>query len=356
MTHQTREAIIPRNFDPRIVCAVVTFTLAIIIPASAVCAQGLRGVMDDLVRGTARVADEVPVKKLDELVAEMGKSRAAREAVDTELRKAGWLPETKKGAQSSVRSDEVLRLLRSATSDLDPSVIRRLEQLDGASRDVALVLAKGGDDLTRAVPDLATRGRLVREGGAETVAAVGMFGPDAGRAALRLDEAVKGGSLIVKDGGRAVTVADFGNAMTRYGDASWKFWKEYVQPHWKLWAASGALAAYLTNPGDFQDAAGKLTRAGFQHLTEFGGEISASAIRGVGDGSGRAFEKVTKATRETYFNSKNGVYAVIGTVVFLFCVSLFFRRVRWWVLWPLQWLNQRPTDSRFSKSNSKGES
>jgi hypothetical protein len=344
------------TLDRRLVCAFAAITLAIIAPSSSVCAQGLRSVMDDLIRGTARVADEIPVKKVDELVAELGKSRAAREAVDTEIRKAGRLAETGDALRGAARSDEVLRLLRTATSELDPSVFRRIEQLDDASRDAALVLARGGDELTRAVPDLATRGRLVREGGAETVAAVGMFGSDAGRAALRLDEAIKGGTVVVRDGGRAVTIADFGVAMTRYGDASWRFWKEYIQPHWKLWAASGALAAYITNPEYFQDAAGQLTEAGFKHLTEFVGEVAAAAIRGVGEGSGAAVEKVAKATRETYLNATNGVYAAIGTVAFLFCVSLLFRRVRRRLLWPLQWLNQPPVDSNYSRSKSKGKS
>lgn len=342
------------TLDQRLVSAIVAFVLAIGVTTSAVYGQGLRGVMDDLLRGTARVADDAPVKNVDEFVAELGKSHAAREAVDTEIRKAGRLVETGIATRGAARSDEVLRLLRTATSDLDPSVIRRIEQLDDASRDAALVLARGGDELTRAVPDLATRGRLVREGGAETVAAVGMFGPDAGRAALRLDEAIKGGTVVVRDGGRVGTVADFGVAMTRYGDASWKFWKDYVQPHWKLWAASGALAAYLADPEYFQDATGRLTEAGFKHLTEFVGDVAAAAIRGVGEGSGTAAEEVAKATRETYLNGTNGVYAAIGTVAFLIGVSLLFRRVRGWLLWPLQWLNQPPADSKVSGSNSKG--
>jgi hypothetical protein len=342
--------------DHRHVCAVVAFVLAIVVPTSVVYGQGLRGVMNDLVRGTARVADDVPVKKVDAFVAELGKSRAAREAVDTEIRKAGRLAETGDAIRDAARSDEVLRLLRAATSDLDPSVIRRIEQLDDASRDAALVLAKGGDELTRTVPDLAIRGRLVREGGADTVAAVGIFGPDAGRAALRLDEAIKAGSVVVRDGGRVVTVADFGVAMTRHGNASWNFWKVYIQPHWKLWAASGALAAYLANPEYFQDAAGGLTEAGFKQLTEFVGEVAAAAIRGVGDGSATAAEKIVTATHETYFNGRNGVYAAFGTVVFLVGVSLLFRRIRGWLLRPFFWLNQLPPDAKGSKSKSKGES
>ncbi len=337
------------RFPKTVYCPIVAILLSLVI-SSQVLAQGVRGVMDDLVRGTARVADDIPVKRIDDLVAELSKSRAAREAIDTELRKAGRLTGTGDAVRGTARSDEVLRLLRSATSELDPNVIRRIEQLDDASRDVALVLARGGEEFTRTLPDLATRGRLLREGGAETVGAVGMFGPDAARAALRLDEAIRGGSIIVKDGTRAVTLADFGNVMTRSGNASWQFWKEFVQPHWKIWAASGALAAYLANPEYFQDAAGQLTEAGFKHLTEFAGEVAAAAIRGVGQGSGNAAEKVTSAAQDTFLHGDKWAYAVVGTLVFLGGVSLLFRRVRYWLFRPLRWLNQKPADSNTSKT------
>lgn len=311
--------------------------------------QGLRGVVNDLVRGTARVTDELPAKKVDDLVTELAKSRAVRETVDAELGKAGRIAGGGGMARGAARSDEVLHLLRAATNELDPSVLRRIESLDEASREAAFILAKGGDELARTVPDLATRARLLREGGAETVAAVGIFGPDAARAALRLDEAIRGGSVIVKDGGRAVSVADFGSALTRFGDASWNFWKQYVHPHWKVWATSGALAAYLANPEYFQDAAGELTEAGFKHLTEFVGDVAAAAIHGIGKGSGSATEKVGDAMWETYFKGEKGVYAVIGTLVFVVGISLLFRRVRYWTFWPLRWLNRVPHDSKPSK-------
>jgi len=332
------------------VLAILAFTSLVAASLSALAA-GPRGVWDDLIRGTARVADEVPVKKVDDLVAELGQSRAAREAIDAELRNTGRLAKADDVLRGVARSDEILRLLRSATADLHPSVMRRIEQLDNASREAALLVAKGGHDLRRAVPDLAARGRLVREGGAETIAAVGMFGPDAARAAMRMDEAIKAGTVVVKPGSRAVSVADFGNVMTRFGDASWKFWNTYIQPHWKLWLASGALAAYLANPEYFQDAAGQLTEAGFRHLTEFAGEVAASAIRGVGEGSGRAVKEIAEATRDTVFSPQYGVYSLIGTVIFLAGISLCFRRVRSWAIRPLRWLNQAPKQAVAATGN-----
>ena len=343
---QARRARTPR----RGIHASIASMLLILFATPTAHAQGVRGALDDLVRGAAKVADDIPVKKMDDLVADLAKSRGARDAVDMELRKAGQLAGNADVVRGVARSEEVLRLLRSATSGLDPNVMRRVEQLDDASRDVALVLVRGGDELTKTLPDIATRGRLLREGGAETVAAVGMFGSDAARAALRLDEAIRSGTIVVKEGSRAVAVADFGRVMTRYGDASWTFWKDYIRPHWKVWAASGALAAYLANPEYFQDAAGRLTEGGFKHLTDFAGGVAAAAIRGVGQGSGHAAEKVADAARETFLNGMKGVYAVIGTSVFLAGVMLLFRRVRYWLFRPFRWLNQAPAEPNHPKS------
>lgn len=316
--------------------------LATSLVPSELFAQKARGVLIDLVRGATRVADDIPVKKMDDLIEGVSKSRTVRKAVDKELQSARRIAGSTDLIRGAARSDGVLRLLRSATSNLDPKVMRRLEKLDDASRDVAVVLARGGKELCTTLPDVASRGRLLKAGGAETVAAIGMFGPDAAKAALRLDSAVRGGAIVVKRGGRAVSVADFGRIMTRTGDASWTFWKTYVQPHWKIWTTSGALALYFSNPEFFQDRAGKLTEAGFRHLTELAGELAASAIRGVGKGSGEAARNITQATSETFLDQKYGRYAIIGTLVFLACIALLFRRIRYWCFAPLRWLNRSP--------------
>ena len=192
--------------------------------------------MSDLVRGATKISDDIPTKKVDDIVAELTNSRATRELVDNELIKAGKITDSSNAARTAARSDEVLQLLMSTTAGLDPSVVRRLEGLDKASRDVALVLARGSEELSRTVPDLATRGRLVRDGGLETLAATGLFGPDVARSAIRMDDAMTGGTLVVKEGNRAVTVADFGYARTTYGDESSKFGTPSIEQHLETWA------------------------------------------------------------------------------------------------------------------------
>jgi len=309
-------------------------------------AQGKGKVLEDLIRGTARVGKDVPIREADELAEELSRSRAAREAIEAEIKESkGMTHTTEELAKETGRSAKVIDALKRATSHMDPSIVRRIEELDGAGRESALLIAKGGETIGKTMPDIATRGRFLREGGAETVAAIGIHGEDAARAAMRLDEAIRSGSLVLKDGQKAVTLVDFGRAMTRSADASWAFWTKYVQPHWKVWLASGALAAYLANPDYFQNKAGELTETGFKRLTEFIGEAAAAAIRGVGKGGENAVEKVKTAFYETYFHGWNGLMAAIGTLLFLVAASLLFPRTRHYAMKPLRWLCRTPHPS-----------
>jgi len=304
-----------RSRQPISVSLSLLVAVLVLSDGGLVMAQGARGVISDLIRGTAKVADDVPLRKVDDLIADLGRSKAAREAVETEIRGAGKIGKASEAVKGLSRADEVLLLLGKATKNLDPSVLKRIEQLDEASRESALLMAKGGEQLQRSLPDLAARGRFLQEGGAETVAAIGVHGPDAARAAMRLDEAIQGGTVIAKEGTRAASLADFGRVMTRTGDASWPFWKTYIQPHWKIWAGTGALAAYLAAPEMFQDAAGGLTEAGFQRLIELAGATAAGAIRGVGQGAANAVDQTTEALTQTFWTSARSRSAMIGVAV-----------------------------------------
>jgi hypothetical protein len=204
-------------------------------------------------------------------------------------------------------------------------MMRRLEQLDPAERDTALVVARGGQDLATVVPDLARRGQFLRAAGPETVAAIGLHGSDAARDALRLDDALRAGAVVVPAGQRAVTLTDFGRVMTRGGENSWKFWTTYVRPHWKVWVASGALAAYLYDPQGFEDKAGRLTEEGARRLVQFAGKEGASLILGIGKGSDQAAGNIWTAFVQTYLNSPHPVLIWIGTAVFALAVLLILR-------------------------------
>ncbi len=276
-----------------------------------------------LIRRTAKVSDNVPLHVNDEAVRRLAKSRAIPEAIEAELKSSGKLPQELKGAsREAVWKAEVSRLLTGVLERENQVLLHDIAKLDPTAQETALILCRGGKTMEKALPDLALRGRLLQSGGPELVTAVGLHGKDAAFGAMRLESAIKSGTLVVPTGVRAVTLADFGSAMTKFGRGSWEFWNKYVVPHWGKWLASGALAAYLIAPETFQDTMGSLTENGFKHLTELAGNTAAAAIRGIGQGSDSAVDKITDAAKETYFSGTKSAYAIGMTVVFLLVGSI----------------------------------
>jgi hypothetical protein len=317
----------PKNPHLQVVTCLVVIALLPLAPALG-RGRELADAFDGLIRGAARVGDEVPIRASEDVARELATRRAGRELLDAELKEAGKVTSTLgDAAMASLRAEEGLRLLRRAAPHLDPGLLRRMEQLDQASRESALVLAKGGERLAQGIPDLAARAHILREGGAETVAAIGIHGPGAAREVVRLDEALKAGGVAIKDAQRSITVADFGRVMALQPNA-FAFWNAYVKPHWKLWAGSGALAAYLTNPEYFQDAAGRLTEAGFRQLTALAGAAAAGVIRGVGEGSGDATRSVWATVSNVYLRGWSSVPAAVGTLLLIAGLLSLSRRGR----------------------------
>ena len=310
-------------------------------------AQGLRGLVGDLARESAKIVDDLPVRSMDDIVEEAGRSRAIRESIEAEMRLGRELP------QAARRSEAVLSLIRQSAS-IDPAILRRIGELDGPAQDVALAIARGGGEIATAIPDLAARTRMVTAGGPELLAAVGAQEAKAAKAvafeAYRVQQAIEAGK-ISSTAGRAVTVADFGRAVTRHGDATLRFWDSYVKPHWGKWLTGGAIAAYLADPDGFQDAAGNLTEEGFRSLTAIVGEVSAAAIRGAGQGAGDATRSIWEAIVETFFVGPNRIFSLVALLCFGMVMALRFRRVWNWVARPFLWLDQVPSDSEPTDSH-----
>lgn len=303
-------------------------------------AQGLRALIGDLARESARIADDVPVRSVDDIIEDAARSRALRESIETEMRIGRELP------QATRRTEAVLKLIRDSAT-IDPANLRRIGELDGPAQDAALAIARGGGEIATTVPDIAARSRMVAAGGPELLAALGTreasVAQDVAREAYRLQQAIEAGK-VATSAGRAVTLADFGRAVTRHGDATIRFWDTYVKPHWGKWLTGGALAAYLADPDYFQDAAGNLTEAGFKRLTGLVGEVAAGAIRGIGEGGGEAVRSAWTALVETFFTGPNRIYSFVGVLLFGAAILLRFRRIRHMAGRPFRWLDQAPAD------------
>lgn len=303
--------------------------------------------VDDVIRGTGKVSGEIAIKNADDTAEYIARTGLARESIEHRLKRMGKLTgELDDAARKTLRNTEVRHLLDAAGTGINPQTAKQLRNLDDAMQETAVVFAQGGKSLAETVPDLALRGRLLKSGGADVVAAAGLYGDDAAKAAFRLDAVLNAGKVVIPQGAkRAITLEDFGRVMVRGGQKTWKFWQTYVQPHWKLWLSSGALTAFLLEPEYFTDALGNLTAHGFEKLTELMGTVAAEAVRGIGEGGGKAVEHVRKAFYETYIGSPNAVNTIIGTLILLLILGFMFKGTRTLLLMPF----------RRNKAHTKGE-
>jgi len=263
------------------------------------------------VRRAAKVADDVPVRNIEEVANHVATSRAGRRVL-----------EKLNPGKTFAKEAEELAALRHAWKGLleasDSSLIRELEKLPIDKQRAALVLVRGGQKLSAAVPDVAKRGRILREGGAETIATLGRF-DDLAEDAIRFDLALQAGKLPSPPGMPALTMNDFGKFFHALDQRGHTFWDKYVRPHWKLWLGTTALAAVMLAPDEYLDELGELTEAGFKKLGKFAGTELSSALKGAISGAGEAAQEVVEETGKsifyTFFTSFSGVLSAILLVL-----------------------------------------
>jgi hypothetical protein len=354
--HSDRMTYQSATLQPRMLCLwrkLLPIFVLILLHTSAMPVNAGGQIWKRLLRQSAKVGKNVPLTQADDVAAALGRSPEVRKTAEKALENSGKLsPKLKGAAREAAEKAALAKLLKKLL--IKPELVKQVTALDKASRQTALVLAKGGETLSQAAPDIALRGRLLKEGGPDLIAALGLHGKGAASESIRLATAIQGGTLVLPQGVRAVTLADFGKAMTKYGGASWTFWQDYVRPHWKTWLVSGALAAYLVDPEAFQDAAGRLTREGFRRVTELAGHVAAEAIRGIGQGSEVAGKQIGDAVKDTYLSGWKSLFAVFTTIVILLVIFLAIPRLRHYVLRPIRWI--RKGMSRSIGANSPGVS
>lgn len=222
-------------------------------------------------RKIARVADDVPISKLDDVATEAASSRFARDLVE----KAGGR------FDDVVERTRVLRkLLKESAEGLPPSIVKQLDSLEGPSQEAMAVLAKGSKRISNAVPDVAERGRLLAEGGAETLLTVGRY-EDLADDAVRFSTAVRA-SKLPKPSGGSLSLEDFGEFFVKQGDRGKNFWDKYVKKNWKLWLGSAALATVLATPDEYLDQAGNLLEHAAEKIARVGGRLLGIALTTAG--------------------------------------------------------------------------
>ncbi|MGL6226287.1 MAG: hypothetical protein ACRC10_06635 [Thermoguttaceae bacterium] len=229
-----------------------------------------------LVRNTARIADDVPLRSLENAV-NPGSSKMAREMMET----------TGKGVNNSIPyTKQLLRQIEQTTGPvLDPAVLRTLGKLDEANLEAALLLSRGAQNVTHAVPDIATRAALLRNVDGNTLCVLGRYGNLADEAVL-FNRALD--SKGIHSASRAVTLDDFGNFFRQTGQGGYDFWMNTVKPHWKLFAAGGVLAVILITPEEYLNYGIETTAEGVKKIIRVvgkaGGEAGAAVAEGAGEG------------------------------------------------------------------------
>jgi hypothetical protein len=264
-----------------------------------------------LFQRAANVADNVPIRRLDEVMEETAQSRAGREVLEK-------LSGIKRLDDPLEHSRAIRKVFQEAIGRSDGAILKQVDALPRASQEAAVVLAHGGRRLKEVVPDLALRGRLIREGGAEILSALGRV-DDLGEDLVRFDTALKAGNLPSPPGMRPITLQDFGRFFHTQGERASHFWNKYVRPYWKLWVGTAALAAVLLAPEEYIDKVGDLTEEGLKKIGRLGGEILAGALAGAVKGAGEAVkntvEKTGQAVVETFFTSPAGIVAAVLIVL-----------------------------------------
>ncbi|MEY6431175.1 hypothetical protein ABC977_02000 [Thioalkalicoccus limnaeus] len=310
---------------------------------------------DDLIRYMTQLPPQAPLRHADHAGEALKRSPLMREAAERELRASRKLAA---GADDAARAAAVRQSLQTMLRN-NPSLLRQIDQLGDADRAAALVMANGGRQLTETVGDLATRARLLETGGENLVLAVGLMGPDMARISLGLDTAIRVGKVtaptarqwddIARVAGRtpqrghqAFQLADFTDAIVKGGKASKVFFEKYIKPHWQLWLGGSAITAYSLNPEFFQDQTGALTEAGFKHLSLLLGEAAAGAIRGTGQG----LEAIVAESTEALLSSFNTPKSWIGIGFIALGLLLLFKRIRYYLMRPVRWLNTTPDERR----------
>lgn len=304
---------------------VIIANLSLVAPLEA-------GVWDDLVRSASKASKTLPerIPGADDIAMRLDSHPGSRRVAAKELGDASKL------ADARAVSHLIDSYLVAPSSDL----LKGIERLEPAQFSQVIVLGKGAKRLSDGVGDAATSARFVREGGADLAAAAGLHGDEVVDDAIRLDALLRSDSLTIPAGYRKPTLQDFGRMIVDGGEASWRFYTTYIRPNWKEWAAGGAIVAFLINPEQFYDAAGKLTEVGTELITRTAGEALAGTLRGVGNGSSRARSAIATNFTEHFLNGWASVPAYFGFVVLILVIGFCFRRTRRQLLRPFRWLNR----------------
>ncbi len=299
-----------------VACVGLVTAILMVLPLQTSCAAKPATV----IRKIAQVGDNVPVRKVDDVAKELGKSPAGRDLLQRSGSRITDAPSYQRALNRAVRET-----LQEAG---DPALLRHLDRLDNPTKEALLVLGRGSRTIREGIPDIATRARFMGDGGANTVAALGRYGdlmPDA----VRFDAALRAGRITSPPGYRALGLEDFGHFFRAQGDRAHNFWSTYVRPHWGKWLVGGALAAVLLAPDEYLDQVGDVTKEGARRIINLAGDalggLLEGTVVGIGETTRDTVRGTTLAAWRTFFSDIWGVLALAVIIAILLILLFMFR-------------------------------
>ena len=223
-----------------------------------------------LVRKLSRMPDDVPVARIDDVIANKRTAEAGADLLRRKAKDGGNLADL-----PAVRK----RALQEAANGLDSATIRQLDTLPADAQDAVFLVSAGARKMRETIPDIALRGDFLRDGGADVLAMLGRRGDYAGDA-LEFRNYLKTGKLPSPPGERAITLGDLARFMDSNPSRSDYFWRTYWKGKEIYWLGTAGLAAVLLAPDEYLDAAGHLVQKGVDKLAGIMGKGIEEIVRG----------------------------------------------------------------------------
>ncbi|HEV3121819.1 MAG TPA: hypothetical protein VGY53_07950, partial [Isosphaeraceae bacterium] len=148
----------------------------------------------------------------------------------------------------------------------EPEMARTFKALPRAEKRLVVAMGETAQRLARRYPGNAET--MIRKLGTEGMGAVRVYGDDVAE-------------VIVKEGPESISV------LRKTGRAGWNFFTGTVLPNKKKLIAAGVLAAFLANPDQFIDSAGRVTEYATRQFARAGiqlaGAMSSGASKALAD-------------------------------------------------------------------------
>ena len=305
-------------FRPALLGALAVIALAFPVPARA----GKLAWLDEVVQEVVREAElgGKSVARGDASLAVRGSTRLfvheGEQSLDVLARRSDDL--ARLGRKSESASEALLQRRFSRLIPRDPETARVFRELAPAEKRLVVEMSETAERMARRYPGQAET--MIRALGTEGMSAVRVFGDDVAE-------------VIVKEGPDTLGV------LRKTGRGGWAFFTEQVLPHKKTLAAAGVLAAFLANPDQFVDYAGRVTESAGREFARAGVQLAGA----VGGGAARGLETTIGTILNNHgLNFRLVRYlgmALAGFVVVTASLVLLGLPVRWMlrpVTWPLR--------------------